>query len=135
MHATVNQVGNPKNFQTGKSLEIYVAGILTEKIEQSEKPGCVIHNMQVVLPDGAEAELDVLAAHGRKLLWVEAKTGELTPFLSRYDKIRKYLGLPPERALVVVAGCPGNIEAIGAVHSVKLVESHEFRKSMIGIIP
>ncbi|MCX7801257.1 MAG: hypothetical protein N2109_13065, partial [Fimbriimonadales bacterium] len=69
------------------------------------QPGIVDvqRNTVVTLPTGEDFELDLLALDGRgRPLWVEAKTGEFVGSLPKYARVRDQLGVPIDRAILVL---------------------------------
>ncbi|MEJ5170141.1 MAG: hypothetical protein WHU10_04060 [Fimbriimonadales bacterium] len=70
----------------------------------------VCRSVQVTLPTGEDFELDLVAKDkAGRLLWIEAKTGEYSGFLPKYARIRNLLGLPVDRAVLVLPEVHGDV--------------------------
>jgi hypothetical protein len=75
----------------------------------------LLENVEIRRPDGRNFELDVVMAIDGLLYWWEAKCGGYLPSdLDRYRAVAKELGLPPNRAILVLAE-PEPDDALGTV--------------------
>jgi hypothetical protein len=94
-------------FFTGGWLERYVFQVVRTEVckahgrwddEQMQR------GVRVELPNGRDAEFDVLVGlPGNGILWIECKSGEWQSSIPRLrDLGKRFLGLPPARALLVV---------------------------------
>ncbi|MDW8373779.1 MAG: hypothetical protein RMM29_09075 [Planctomycetota bacterium] len=63
-------------------------------------------NPQIVLPNGNDFELDVLAAIGEQVWWVEAKTGDYQPHLAKYAAVQRLLQVAQPYAVLVLPDLP-----------------------------
>ncbi|MFN3683893.1 MAG: hypothetical protein ACK41F_08160 [Fimbriimonadaceae bacterium] len=97
---TCSRDPNALNFFSGSWLELY----LEESLRRA-RPGIVEvrRGMRVSLPTGEDFELDIVAKdRAGRLLWVEAKTGEYSGSLPKYERVRRILDLPADRAILVL---------------------------------
>jgi hypothetical protein len=103
---TPQRLGAAVHFFTGGWFERYVAqravmlaveaGVIVDRLE----------NARLRLPDGRATEVDLLLVAAGRLVWVECTTGPYQPVLGRCADLRCRLGLPGERAILVVLGLP-----------------------------
>ncbi len=63
-------------------------------------------NPQVVLPNGSDFELDLLAAIGPRVYWIEAKTGNYQQHVSKYSRYVQTFGLDADHSFMVLADAP-----------------------------
>lgn len=59
-------------------------------------------NPQITLPNGDDFELDILAAIGGSIYWIEAKSGDYQQHIAKYSKFARLLGLGVERSFMVL---------------------------------
>jgi hypothetical protein len=96
--------GAVTNFFTGAWLERYVLFRTQAALRGQHAELEILTNPQVVLPNGRDFELDILACTPAGILWLECKTGSNYPeFVSRYGHIaRQYLRLPADQCAMVL---------------------------------
>lgn len=95
------------NFFSGAWLERYLEETL-RRCQPHIREVC--RSVQVTLPTGEDFELDLVAKDkAGRLLWIEAKTGEYSGFLPKYARIRNLLGLPVDRAVLVLPEVHGDV--------------------------
>ena len=101
------------NFLNGGWLERYALATLLRAAHNIDPTArCAwLANPQVALPNGDDFELDVLFEVEGEVYWLELKTGEYQRHISKYAKIRRTLGLPPERTFLVLADIPSGSAA------------------------
>ena len=93
--ARASEAGRP--FLCGGWLERAAAGIVSAQLPGGE----VVRNLQVRLPDGQCAELDVVGARDDVLVWVECRSGHVQDRIDRYARLRRRLGVAAARAFVL----------------------------------
>jgi hypothetical protein len=99
--------GRVYNFFTGGWMERYTLHLVKQAVERS--PGTwsdeqALPGAQVLLPDGTDAELDLLVGlSGGRVLWLECKTGDWQTYVTRFQSLNKrFIHLPPEQAALVL---------------------------------
>ena len=63
-------------------------------------------NPQIVLPNGDDFELDIIAAIGSHVYWIEAKSGDYQQHVAKYSKFARILGLDYDHSFMVLADAP-----------------------------
>lgn len=103
--ARVKRLPDALNFISGGWLEHYirdrVVSVLTTHPVTLSMPYAFLKNPKVILPGGEDFELDFLLCVGRKIFWMEAKTGEYLNFLQKYSRVKTLLGLTRATAMLV----------------------------------
>ncbi len=94
------QTPEARSFISGGWLEHYVhskaVSILTGEY------ACV-RNLNVTLPENEQFEFDMLICTGENVIWVECKSGRYSPYLAKYSRIAKLLGLDAKNVIMVTA--------------------------------
>jgi len=94
------------NFINGKWLENYlilkIRDILNEMGLTEGKDFDLLQSIQVKLPNAKNFELDILFKIIDKIFWFEAKTGEYQQYIHKYSEVSKLLGIPQDRAFMVI---------------------------------
>ena len=65
-----------------------------------------VRNMNVTLPGNEQFEFDMLVCRRENIVWVECKTGKYSPYLTKYSRIAKLLGLDAKNVILVTAETP-----------------------------
>jgi len=103
----VGAVANDKRafqFISGDWLENAIRVNVSHFLNLDGMPVELVENVEIRRPDGRNFELDVVMAIDGALYWWEAKCGQyLQSDLNRYRAVAKELGLPRNRALLVLA--------------------------------
>lgn len=91
-------------FLAGGWLERWTATRAQSALVASASQGLVLRGVEIQLPDGQTAELDVVvgSATGARL-WIECRTGTYQDRLDRDVRLRRALGLEPVEAIIVLA--------------------------------
>ena len=92
------------NFIAGDWLESAIRVSVSQFLNLDGTPVELLENVEILRPDGRNFELDVVMAIDGVLYWWEAKCGGyLQSDLDRYRAVAQELGLPPHRAILVLA--------------------------------
>jgi len=103
------------HFIGGDWLESAIRVNVSQFLNLDGTPVELLENVEIRRPDGRNFELDVVMAIDGLLYWWEAKCGGYLPSdLDRYRAVAKELGLPPNRAVLVLAE-PEPDDALGTV--------------------
>ncbi len=65
-------------------------------------------NAQIVLPNGDDFELDILAAFGELVYWIEAKSGSYQQHVAKYAQFARKLGLDRDHCFMVLTDVPAD---------------------------
>lgn len=104
IHATPSTAPAAQKFLSGHWLERYVARSLREAFGGRLS---ILMNPQIILPNGDDFELDVIAVDPRNApLWIEAKTGDYQNHVVKYSKVAKLLGVPTSRSIMILPEVP-----------------------------
>ncbi|MBM4413932.1 MAG: hypothetical protein FJ040_10890 [Chloroflexi bacterium] len=92
-----------QNFFSGDWLERYVKQML-ENIANETRADCaeIMTNPQIMLPNGDNFELDLLAFVNQRLYWVECKTGAYQEHISKYSRFAQILKLSITQSVMVL---------------------------------
>ncbi len=102
IHANLTQSGEITNFINGGWLEIYIARLVENTLNQQAIPFTKLYNPIIDLGNGDTFELDLLYLVRGKALWLECKTGDYQNYVQRYSDMRSRLGLNPAQSILVV---------------------------------
>jgi hypothetical protein len=92
------------HFISGDWLENAVRVNVSQFLNLDGTPIELLENVEIMRPDGRNFELDVVLAIDGTMYWWEAKCGGYQRSdLERYREVAKELGLPRERAVLVLA--------------------------------
>ncbi len=92
-----------QNFFSGNWLERYVK-LLLEKVATDTHAHVaeIMMNPQIVLPNGDDFELDVLALVNQRMYWIECKTGAYQEHISKYSRFAQLIKLPLTQSVMVL---------------------------------
>lgn len=90
-------------FISGGWLEHYIH---SKTLELLSEPYAFMRNINVTLPENEQFEFDLLVCIREKIIWIESKTGKYAPYLQKYSRIAKLLGLSAADVLLVTAETP-----------------------------
>jgi hypothetical protein len=125
-----NRAINP-NFITGAWLERYVYQEVSTALSQSGRRFEILANAQVLLPNQADFEIDLLVGIGSHHLWIEAKSGEYQSKLDKYAKIGQQMGLAPQSCFFVAAAAkPENLATLSNATQMSVVSLDQFSTSL-----
>ncbi|GIW27350.1 MAG: hypothetical protein KatS3mg070_0713 [Meiothermus sp.] len=92
-------------------------------------------NPQIILPNGDDFELDILAAMGSSIYWIEAKSGDYQQHVAKYSKFARLLGLDPDHSFMVLADVPDDrCEALSALFSMTVCTLRSFEERLLAIV-
>ena len=92
------------------------------------EPYACVRNLQAVLPEGERFEFDLLVCAGKRIVWVECKTGKYSGYLAKYSRIAELLGLKREN--VILAAPEANADDSESITCCTLEDFPEiFRKA------
>lgn len=104
IYASPSTAPAAQKFLGGHWLERYVAKSLREAYGEKLH---LLMNPQIVMPNGDDFELDVLAVdESMRPLWIEAKTGDYQSHVAKYSKAAKLLGVPASRSIMILPDVP-----------------------------
>lgn len=130
LSARPNTLPEVQNFFSGQWLERYIlqvfAGIGHDVQAQL---GEAILNPQIVLPNGDDFELDLLATANGRIYWIECKTGSYQEHIAKYSRFAQMLKLPANQAIMVIPDAheslTQNLSRMFGMHVVNLTELHD----------
>lgn len=59
-------------------------------------------NPQVILPNGDDFELDIIALIGRLPIWIEAKSGDYQQYVQKYSQLARIMGLDFRHSIMIL---------------------------------
>jgi hypothetical protein len=91
-------------------------------------------NPQIILPNGDDFELDVLARFGPWVYWVEAKSGDYQQHVAKYSKFARLLGLDYAHSLMVLTDVPDDrCEALSSLFSMSVCNLRSFEEKLLAV--
>jgi hypothetical protein len=109
--AQAQDSGLAQGFFSGRWFELYVADVLEGMLSKAGSQYGLLRNATITLADGQIRELDLFLMVDGAPLWLECKTGQYADHLERFRTLRSALGVPAERALLVVLDIPAEVAA------------------------
>jgi predicted RNA-binding protein with RPS1 domain len=94
-------MGTHAPFFNGYWFERYVVVRMKNLLEPRHTPYDYLLNAHIQWPDGRQNELDVFFLIDAQPLWIECRSGQVADQIERYAVIRRQLGVPRERAVVL----------------------------------
>ncbi|MFN5060242.1 MAG: hypothetical protein ACK5GU_10030 [Chloroflexota bacterium] len=128
--ARPNTVPEVQNFFSGQWLERYILQVF-RGIGQDVQAllGEAILNPQIVLPNGDDFELDLLATANGRVYWMECKTGSYQEHITKYSRFAQMLKLPVAQTIMVLPDAheslTHNLSRMFGMHVVNLTELHD----------
>jgi|YNPMSStandDraft_1061717.scaffolds.fasta_scaffold20042_1 hypothetical protein len=118
-----------QNFFSGQWLERYVR-CEVQAVAGADGPGlALLANSQVVLPNHADFELDLLVAFDGRVFWIEAKSGQYQQYLRKYSEVARMLGLGRDQAIVVLAeAAPAVCEGLTSLFGMTVCQAPDFSR-------
>lgn len=119
-----------QNFFSGQWLERYIMRVFAGiGHDVQANLGETILNPQIVLPNGDDFELDMLATANDRVYWIECKTGAYQEHIAKYSRFAQLLQLPASQAIMVLPDAheslTQNLSRLFGMHVVNLVELHD----------
>lgn len=128
--ARPNTLPEIQNFFSGQWLERYIYQVFTG-IGRDVKAslGEAVLNPQIVLPNGDDFELDMLATANGRIYWIECKTGAYQDHIAKYSRFAQILQLPVNQTIMVLPDAHEsltlNLSRMFGMHVVNLSELHD----------
>lgn len=128
--ARPNTLPEVQNFFSGQWLERYIAQVfLGIGHDLNATVAEIIVNPHIVLPNGDDFELDVLAAANGRIYWLECKSGTYQEHISKYSRFAQLLKLPAQQSIMVLPDAHEsltlNLSRMFSMHVVNLSELHD----------
>ncbi len=128
--ARPNTLPEIQNFFSGQWLERYILQVF-HGIGQDVQAqlGEAVLNPQIVLPNGDDFELDLLATANGRIYWIECKTGAYQEHIAKYSRFAQILKLPHQQTIMVLPDAHEsltlNLSRMFGMHVVNLTELHD----------
>ncbi|WP_205409786.1 hypothetical protein [Pseudothauera hydrothermalis] len=89
-------------------------------------------NPQIILPNGDDFELDILAAIGSSIYWIEAKSGDYQQHVAKYSKFARLLGLDFDHSFMVLTDVPDSrCDALSSLFSMTVCTLRTFEERLL----
>lgn len=133
IRAKTTTLPQAQRFFAGQWLERYALGKVKEVHSQVEAAlGSRLRleymvNPQIVLLNGDDFELDVLAAIGESIFWIEAKTGDYQQYVAKYSRVARVLGLDYDHSIMILPDMAlPTCEALSSIFSMTVCNLESF---------
>ena len=91
-------------------------------------------NPQIILPNGDDFELDILARFGPWVYWIEAKSGDYQQHVAKYSKFAGLIGLDYAHSLMVLTDVPDDrCEALSSLFSISVCNLRSFEEKLLAV--
>ncbi|WP_448524939.1 hypothetical protein [Parathermosynechococcus lividus] len=91
-------------------------------------------NPQITLPNGDDFELDILAAIGSSIYWIEAKSGDYQQHVAKYSKFARLLGLDFDHSFMVLTDVPDvRCDALSSLFSMTVCTLRTFEEKLLTV--
>jgi hypothetical protein len=135
IYAAPQRVGKVINFFTGGWFERYIYLKIFSFLVQNRLEFTCLLNPQITFPNGDDFELDVLFLVNNQPLWLECKTGEYQTHVAKYSNARKVLGIPKQRAVLVVLDISEDIsENLTSLYDITVANENNFTKAVLAAV-
>jgi hypothetical protein len=117
------------NFISGHWLERFIKEQVIQVIEStnSSLKYSYLLNPQVILPDGADFELDVIFQIEEEIFWFEAKTGEYQRHVDKYSQVSSLLDLDAKHAYMILLDSPeAHTKTLSSLFKMTIVNLEQF---------
>lgn len=115
--------------QKVKAVHAQVAAEVTCKLDFD-----YLINPHIVLPNGDDFELDILAKFGPWVYWIEAKSGDYQQHAAKYSKFARFLGLDCAHSLMVLVDVPDDqCEALSSLFSMSVCNLRSFEEQLLSV--
>lgn len=92
-------------------------------------------NPQVTLPNGDDFELDILAAIGPHIYWIEAKSGDYQQHVAKYSKFARLIGLDFDHSFMVLTDIPDDrCDALSSLFSMTVCTLRTFEEKLLAVV-
>jgi len=91
-------------------------------------------NPEVILPNGDDFELDILAAIGSSIYWIEAKSGDYQRYVEKYSRFSRVLGLDSAHSMMVLADVSDDrCDALSSLFSMTVCNLRSFEDRLLSV--
>lgn len=91
-------------------------------------------NPQIILPNGDDFELDILAGFGPWMYWIEAKSGDYQQHVAKYSKFARLLGLDYAHSLMVLTDVPDErCDALSSLFSMSVCNLRSVEETLLAV--
>lgn len=91
-------------------------------------------NPQITLPNGDDFELDVLAAIGTHVYWIEAKTGDYQQYVEKYARFARLLGVGPDHSFLVLTDISEDVcEKLSSLFPMTVCTLQSFEEKLLAV--
>lgn len=116
--------------QKVKAVRAQVAAEVTGKLDFE-----YLINPQITLPNGDDFELDILAAIGSSIYWIEAKSGDYQPYAHKYSRYARLLGLDAQHTFMALPDVPDDrCNALSSLFSMTVCNLRTFEEKLLSIV-
>jgi hypothetical protein len=131
----VEAMGTHFPFFNGYWFERYVVVRMKNLLEPRHTRYDYLLNTHIQWPDGRKNELDVFFLIAEQPLWIECRTGQVADQLERYVAIRRQLGVPRERTVVLGLTVTNKAtEAMTLIHDVTVANLTTFPQHVQAVL-
>ncbi|MCS6977945.1 MAG: hypothetical protein NZM31_13185 [Gemmatales bacterium] len=141
IHAKTTKLPRAQKFFSGQWLERFILHklkVIHSRLGQGDAQSRSFEyliNPQIVLPSSHDFELDILAAIGRNIYWVEAKTGEYQQHITKYSRVGRILGLDPAHSFLVLTDVSDTLcEHLSATSSLSVCNLSQFESRFLSVV-
>ena len=141
IQAKTTTLPRAQRFFAGQWLERFVLNKVREVRSQvaaeveGELPFQYLLNPQIVLPNGDDFELDLLAAIGNSVYWIESKSGDYQQHVGKYSRFARTLGLDHRHSLMVLTDVPNErCDALSSLFSMTVCNLGNLERTLLEIV-
>jgi hypothetical protein len=92
-------------------------------------------NPQIILPNGDDFELDIIASIGSHVYWIEAKSGDYQQHAAKYSKFSRLLGLDCDHSFMVLTDAPSDrCGALSSLFSMTVCSLENIEERLITVV-
>jgi len=92
-------------------------------------------NPQIILPNCDDFELDILAAIGPSIFWIEAKSGDYQQHVAKYSKFARFLGLDYDHSFMVLTDVPDDrCDALSSLFSMTVCTLRTIEDKLLTVV-
>jgi hypothetical protein len=141
IRAKTTTMPQAQRFFSGQWLERFIlqkvkeihAQVASEGIRKLELEYLI--NTEIILPNGDDFELDILAAIGSSIYWIEAKSGDYQHYVGKYSKFACQIGLDPEHSFLVLAQeSDGRCDELSSRFSITVCNLRTFKEKLLSVV-
>lgn len=91
-------------------------------------------NPKIILPNGDDFELDILAGFGSSVYWIEAKSGDYQQHAAKYSKFARVLGLDYNHSLMVLTDVSDDrCDALSSLFAMTVCNLRSFEHTLLEV--